>query len=64
MPLVRDRNTLQPSARYHADTIDVGPSQRYDVIWKALKPESGSSTVTSDITRRTTMSRHEAVGGD
>jgi hypothetical protein len=26
------------SARYFADTINVGPGQRYDVIWKAQRP--------------------------
>jgi FtsP/CotA-like multicopper oxidase with cupredoxin domain len=33
-----DGVTLQPSARYHADTVDVGPGQRYDVIWTAREP--------------------------
>lgn len=27
--------TLDPSARYFAVTVDVAPGQRYDVIWKA-----------------------------
>ena len=30
-----DGQTLQPSARYDADTINVGPGQRFDVIWTA-----------------------------
>ena len=33
-----DGQTLQPSARYDADTINVGPGQRFDVIWKAREP--------------------------
>jgi hypothetical protein len=27
-------DSLQPSARYDADTINVAPGQRYDVVWK------------------------------
>ena len=30
-----DGETLQPSARFDADTVNVGPGQRYDVIWRA-----------------------------
>jgi FtsP/CotA-like multicopper oxidase with cupredoxin domain len=33
-----DGNTLTPSARYQADTVNVGPGQRYDVIWTARNP--------------------------
>jgi len=33
-----DGLTLQLSARYDADTINVGPGQRFDVIWKARNP--------------------------
>ena len=33
-----DGTTLQPSARYYADTVNVGPGQRYDVIWTARVP--------------------------
>jgi len=33
-----DGQTLQPSARYQADTINVGPGQRFDVIWPARRP--------------------------
>src|SRR5256885_839290 len=33
-----DGETLQPSARYMADTVNVGPGQRYDVMWKARQP--------------------------
>jgi manganese oxidase len=33
-----DGQTLPPSARYDADTINVGPGQRFDVIWTARKP--------------------------
>ena len=33
-----DGQTLAESARFMADTVNVGPGQRYDVIWKARLP--------------------------
>jgi FtsP/CotA-like multicopper oxidase with cupredoxin domain len=36
--VARDGVTLAPSARYDADTINLGPGQRYDVIWPARRP--------------------------
>jgi FtsP/CotA-like multicopper oxidase with cupredoxin domain len=33
--VARDGVTLSPAARYEADTINLGPGQRYDVIWPA-----------------------------
>jgi manganese oxidase len=33
-----DGAPLSPTARYLADTINVGPGQRWDVIWKARRP--------------------------
>ena len=33
-----DGETLKESARYLADTINVGPGQRFDVIWTAREP--------------------------
>jgi FtsP/CotA-like multicopper oxidase with cupredoxin domain len=33
-----DGQTLPPSARYDADTVNVGPGQRFDVIWTARQP--------------------------
>ena len=33
--------TLAPDARFEADTVNVGPGQRYDVLWRALRRESG-----------------------
>jgi putative transposase len=32
-----DDGTLAPTARYLADTINVGPGQRFDVLWKAQR---------------------------
>lgn len=33
-----DGETLQEPARYMADTVNVGPGQRFDVIWTAREP--------------------------
>jgi FtsP/CotA-like multicopper oxidase with cupredoxin domain len=36
--VARDGVVLAPSARFEADVINVGPGQRYDVIWPAREP--------------------------
>ena len=36
--VARDGVTLSPAARFDADVINVGPGQRYDVIWPARVP--------------------------
>jgi FtsP/CotA-like multicopper oxidase with cupredoxin domain len=36
--VARDGVTLAPPARFEADVINVGPGQRYDVIWPAREP--------------------------
>jgi FtsP/CotA-like multicopper oxidase with cupredoxin domain len=36
--VARDGITLSPTARFEADTINVGPGQRYDAIWTARRP--------------------------
>lgn len=36
--VARDGIVLGPSARFEADVINVGPGQRYDVIWPAKEP--------------------------
>jgi FtsP/CotA-like multicopper oxidase with cupredoxin domain len=56
-----DGNTLQPSARYQADTVNVGPGQRYDVIWTARKP--GKWLIHCHIGHHTTNNNAEAQGG-
>jgi FtsP/CotA-like multicopper oxidase with cupredoxin domain len=32
------RRDARAAGRFKADTINVGPGQRYDVVWTALKP--------------------------
>ena len=36
--VARDGVVLAPAARFEADVVNVGPGQRYDVIWPAREP--------------------------
>jgi FtsP/CotA-like multicopper oxidase with cupredoxin domain len=56
-----DGTTLQPAARYYADTVDVGPGQRYDVIWTAREP--GKWLIHCHIPHHTTNDNVEVDGG-
>jgi len=56
-----DGETLQPSARYMADTVNVGPGQRYDVIWTARQP--GKWLIHCHIGHHTTNNNLEMQGG-
>ena len=56
-----DGQTLQPSARYSADTINVGPGQRYDVIWLARQP--GKWLIHCHIGHHTTNNNVETQSG-
>ena len=59
--VARDGMTLAPAGRFLADTINVGPGQRYDVIWKALKP--GMWMIHCHISHHTTNNNSETNGG-
>ena len=59
--VARDGETLAPSERFKADTINVGPGQRYDVIWTALKP--GKWMIHCHISHHTTNNNTEQDGG-
>jgi len=59
--VARDGMTLPPAARYQADTINVGPGQRYDVIWAALNP--GKWLIHCHIGHHTTNNNAETNGG-
>jgi FtsP/CotA-like multicopper oxidase with cupredoxin domain len=59
--VARDGETLAPSARFKADTINVGPGQRYDGIWTALKP--GKWMIHCHIGHHTTNNNTEQNGG-
>jgi len=56
-----DGQTLQPSARYQADTINVGPGQRFDVIWTARQP--GRWLLHCHIAHHMTNNNVEMQGG-
>ncbi|MEO6296507.1 MAG: DUF4396 domain-containing protein [Dokdonella sp.] len=59
--VARDGETLPPAQRYMADTVNVGPGQRYDVIWKARKP--GKWMIHCHISHHTTNNNTETNGG-
>jgi len=56
-----DGVTLNQSARYQADTVNVGPGQRYDVVWTARKP--GKWLVHCHIPHHTANNNVEEQGG-
>lgn len=59
--VARDGITLPPAARFEADTVNVGPGQRYDVIWRALNP--GKWLIHCHIGHHTTNNNAETEGG-
>ncbi|MBM3563885.1 MAG: DUF4396 domain-containing protein [Alphaproteobacteria bacterium] len=59
--VARDGETLQKSARYLADTVNVGPGQRYDVIWRAR--ERGKWLIHCHIPHHTSNDNTETKGG-
>ena len=56
-----DGVTLAPGARYLADTVNVGPGQRYDVIWPARRP--GKWLVHCHIPHHIMNNNVETLGG-
>lgn len=59
--VARDGETLPEAARFLADTVNVGPGQRYDVMWTARKP--GKWLVHCHIPHHTTNNNAEEKGG-
>ena len=59
--VARDGYVLPESARFQADTVNVGPGQRYDVIWTARRP--GKWLVHCHIPHHTTNNNVEQNGG-
>jgi len=59
--VARDGETLAPSARFKADTVNIGPGQRYDVIWTAQRP--GKWLIHCHIPHHTTNNNTEENGG-
>lgn len=59
--VARDGETLPPGARFLADTVNVGPGQRYDVVWTAKRP--GRWLVHCHIPHHTANDNVEVQGG-
>ena len=59
--VARDGETIAASARFFADTVNVGPGQRYDVIWKAREP--GKWLIHCHIPHHTSNNNTEMKGG-
>lgn len=55
-----DGATLPQTARYTADTVNVGPGQRFDVLWRALRP--GKWLLHCHIPHHTTNNNVEEKG--
>ncbi len=59
--VARDGETIPASARFLADTVNVGPGQRYDVVWKARQP--GKWLIHCHISHHTSNNNTELQGG-
>ena len=59
--VARDGVALAPAARFDADVINVGPGQRYDVIWPARVP--GKWIFHCHIAHHTLNNNTEQQGG-
>ncbi|RWF53584.1 MAG: DUF4396 domain-containing protein [Mesorhizobium sp.] len=59
--VARDGETIPESARFLADTVNVGPGQRYDVVWQARRP--GKWLIHCHIGHHTTNNNVEEKGG-
>ncbi|AKJ30716.1 DUF4396 domain-containing protein [Caldimonas brevitalea] len=59
--VARDGYTLAEGARFEADTVNVGPGQRYDVVWRARRP--GKWLIHCHIPHHTTNNNVEHKGG-
>ena len=56
-----DGNPVPGGAELVKDTVNVGPGERYDVIWEALRP--GKWLLHCHIPHHTTNDNHEVQGG-
>jgi FtsP/CotA-like multicopper oxidase with cupredoxin domain len=56
-----DGEPIPPAAHIHKDTVNVGPGERYDVIWEARQP--GKWLLHCHIPHHTTNNNTEEAGG-
>ncbi|MBZ9816607.1 DUF4396 domain-containing protein [Mesorhizobium sp. CA7] len=59
--VARDGETIPVAARFLNDTVNVGPGQRYDVVWTARRP--GKWLIHCHIPHHTTNNNAEEKGG-
>jgi FtsP/CotA-like multicopper oxidase with cupredoxin domain len=59
--VARDGETIPEGARFMADTVNVGPGQRYDVIWTARR--AGKWLIHCHIPHHTSNNNTESKGG-
>ena len=59
--VARDGETIHASARFLAHTVNVGPGQRYDVVWTARRP--GKWLIHYHSPHHTTNNNVEERGG-
>jgi FtsP/CotA-like multicopper oxidase with cupredoxin domain len=59
--VARDGETIPASARFLSDTVNVGPGQRYDVVWTARRP--GKWLIHCHIAHHTANNNVEVNGG-
>ncbi|PBB19848.1 DUF4396 domain-containing protein [Mesorhizobium sp. WSM4313] len=59
--VARDGETIPVAARFLADTVNVGPGQRYDIVWTARRP--GKWLIHCHIPHHTTNNNAEEKGG-
>jgi manganese oxidase len=59
--MATDGNPVQEGARIVKDTVNVGPGERYDVIWTAREP--GRWLLHCHIPHHTTNNNVEEQGG-
>jgi manganese oxidase len=60
MVVARDGEVIPEGARFRADTVNVGPGQRYDVVWKARNP--GKWLIHCHIPHHTSNNNTEQAG--
>lgn len=59
--VARDGETIPEAGRFLADTVNVGPGQRYDVVWTARRP--GKWLIHCHIPHHTSNNNVEEKGG-
>jgi FtsP/CotA-like multicopper oxidase with cupredoxin domain len=59
--IATDGVSLAPAAQFQKDTVNIGPGERYDVVWTAREP--GKWLLHCHINHHTTNNNVEEQGG-